>query len=195
MKNVFIGIICLLMLSFSTSNSDYKVASYLIEGNSKLGITGSTNVSTFNCDLAFSNINSKVKALYQKEGNKIKFQDAHLKLANECFDCGSRMMNSDFLEMLKTKSYPNITLDLKEVIINPKNSNENIALLNISLAGCSKLYSIWLDVNQTNNINAMGCLKLNLSDFNLDPPKKMLGLVTVDDAIEINLDLKIKPIK
>jgi hypothetical protein len=36
---------------------------------------------------------------------------------------------------------------------------------------------------------------LNLSDFNLEPPKKMLGLVVVDDAIEINLDLKIKPIK
>jgi hypothetical protein len=195
MKNIFIGLICLLMLSFSTSTSGYKVASYLIEGNSKLGITGSTNVNEFNCNLLFSDINSKVKALYQKDSNKIKFQDANLSLANECFDCGSRMMNSDFLEMLKTERYPNIALDLKEIIINPKNPNENIALLNISLAGSSKLYSIWLNVNQSNKINASGCLKLNLSDFNLEPPKKMLGLVVVDDAIEINLDLKIKPIK
>jgi len=97
--------------------------------------------------------------------------------------------------MLKTQRYPNIALDLKEIIINPKNPNENIALLNISLAGRSKLYSIWLNVNQSDKINASGCLKLNLSDFNLEPPKKMLGLVVVDDAIEINLDLKIKPIK
>lgn len=179
----------------NSDNSDYKMASYLIEGNSKLGITGSTNLNTFNCDLVFSDINSKVDALYQKDGNKIKFQDAHLALSNSCFDCGSRIMNSDFLEMLKTKHYPNITLDLKEITINPKNSSENIALLNISLAGCSKLFSIWLDVNQLNSINAVGCLKLNLSDFNLEPPKKVLGLVVVDDAIEINLDLKIKPLK
>ncbi len=195
MKNVILSFICLLMLGFSTNNSGFKTAEFLIEGNSELGIAGSTNVNEFNCNLVFSDINSKVKALYQKDSNKIKFQDANLSLANECFDCGSRMMNSDFLEMLKTERYPNIALDLKEIIINPKNPNENIALLNISLAGCSKLYSIWLDVNQTNNINATGCLKLNLSDFNLEPPKKMLGLVVVDDAIEINLDLKIKPIK
>jgi hypothetical protein len=195
MKNVILSFICLLMLGFSTNNSGFKTAEFLIEGNSELGIAGSTNVNEFNCNLVFSDINSKVKALYQKDSNKIKFQDANLSLANECFDCGSRMMNSDFLEMLKTERYPNIALDLKEIIINPKNPNENIALLNISLAGSSKLYSIWLNVNQSNKINASGCLKLNLSDFNLEPPKKMLGLVVVDDAIEINLDLKIKPIK
>jgi hypothetical protein len=195
MKNVILNFICLLMLGFSTNNSGFKTAEFLIEGNSELGIAGSTNVNEFNCNLVFSDINSKVKALYQKDSNKIKFQDANLSLANECFDCGSRMMNSDFLEMLKTERYPNIALDLKEIIINPKNPNENIALLNISLAGSSKLYSIWLNVNQSNKINASGCLKLNLSDFNLEPPKKMLGLVVVDDAIEINLDLKIKPIK
>jgi len=195
MKNVILSFICLLMLGFSTNNSGFKTAEFLIEGNSELGIAGSTNVNEFNCNLLFSDINSKVKALYQKEGNKIKFQDASLHLANECFDCGSRMMNNDFLEMLKTQRYPNIALDLKEIIINPKNPNENIALLNISLAGRSKLYSIWLNVNQSDKINASGCLKLNLSDFNLEPPKKMLGLVVVDDAIEINLDLKIKPIK
>lgn len=195
MKNVILSFICLLMLGFSTNNSGFKTAEFLIEGNSELGIAGSTNVNEFNCNLIFGIINSKVNTLYQKDSNKIKFQVANLSLANECFDCGSRMMNNDFLEMLKTERYPNIALDLKEIIINPKNPNENIALLNISLAGRSKLYSIWLNVNQSDKINASGCLKLNLSDFNLVPPKKMLGLVVVDDAIEINLDLKIKPIK
>lgn len=195
MKKIVLGLLCVFMLSFTINKSDYKIASYLIEGNSKLGITGSTNVNSFNCNLVFSNINTQVKALYQKSGNKIKFQDANLKLANECFDCGSRMMNSDFLEMLNSKNYPNITLDLKEITINPKKSSENIALLNISLAGCSKLYSVWLNVNELDHINAIGCLKLKLSDFNLEPPKKVLGLVVVDDAIEIALDLKIKALK
>lgn len=195
MKNVLLGSMCLLMLGFTAYNSDYKVASYLIEGNSKLGITGSTNVSTFNCDLVFSDINSRVSALYQKEGNKIKFQDAQLKLANECFDCGSRMMNSDFLEMLDTKNHPYITLDLKEISINPNNPNEILALVNIKMAGKSKFYSIWLNVKDSNSLSAVGCLSLKLSDFKLEPPKKVLGLVVVEDAIEIALDLNIKSLK
>jgi polyisoprenoid-binding protein YceI len=195
MKNVLLGLLCVFMLSFTINNSDYKKASFLIEGNSKLVIIGSTNINSFNCDLVFSDIHSQVKALYQKSENKIKFQDAHLELSNSCFDCGSKLMNKDFLEMLDTEKHPNITLDLKEITLNPKNPNEVIALLNISLAGCSKLYSVWLNINELDHINAIGCLKLKLSDFNLEPPKKVLGLVVVDDAIEIALDLKIKALK
>ena len=164
----------------------------LIENSSKLGVVGSTNVNSFNCDLNFSDINSKVKAFYQKEGNKIKFQDAYLKLSNECFDCGSRLMNKDFLEMLNTKNHPYIILDLKEIAKNPKKPEEVIALVNINLAGRSKFYSIWLTTEENANLKASGCLSLKLSDFNLEPPKKVMGLVVVDDAIEINLDLNIK---
>ena len=166
MKNVLIVILCLIMFGFTTYKSDFKSALYLIEGNSKLGITGTTNVNTFSCDLVFSDINSKINTQYQKEGDKIKFQNAHIELSNSCFDCGSRMMNSDFLEMLNTKNYPYITLDLKEISINPKNKGEIIALVNISMAGRSKFYSIWLNVDDSKSLKVVGCLNLKLSDFN-----------------------------
>jgi hypothetical protein len=195
MKNILLAILCIFVLSFTNNNSGYKMGTYVIDGNSSLGIIGSTNVNTFNCDLVFRNINSEVKTLYQKVGNKIKFQDANLKLSNSCFDCGNRLMNRDFLDMLNTKKHPNITLDLKEITINPNKTNENIALLNISLAGCSRLYSVWLNVDQMNNINVEGCLDIKLSDFNLELPKKVLGLVFVEDDISIALDLKIKALK
>ena len=192
MKKVLLLLFCILMLAFTSNKSDFKMASCIIEDNSKLGIIGSTNVSTFSCDLNFDNVNSKVKTLYQKIGNKIKFQDAHLEFSNTCFDCGSNLMNKDFLEMLDTKNHPQITLDLKEITKNPINANEVIALVNISLAGHSKFYSIWLTTEHGNLLKASGCLNLKLSDFNLDPPKKVLGLVVVEDAIEIALDLNIK---
>ena len=195
MKKVLLAFLCVLMLAFTSYKSDYKMTSCIIEDNSKLGIIGSTNVSTFSCNLNFDNVNSKVKALYQKIGSKIKFQDAYLEFSNTCFDCGNKLMNKDFLEMLDTKNYPNITLDLKEITKNPKKANEVIALVNISLAGHSKFYSIWLNTEQGNMLKASGCLSLKLSDFNLEPPKKVLGLVVVEDAIEIALDLNIKTLE
>lgn len=192
MKKVLLFLFSCVLLSFNTSSSDFKIALCLIESNSKLGVVGSTNVNTFNCDLNFEDINSKIKAFYQKDGNKIKFQDAYLKLSNECFDCGSRLMNKDFLEMLDTKNHPYIILDLKEIAKNPKRPEEVIALVNISMAGHSNFYSIWLTTQQSNNLKASGCLSLKLSDFDLEPPKKVMGLVVVEDAIDINLDLNIK---
>ncbi|TJY36245.1 YceI family protein [Pontimicrobium aquaticum] len=191
MKNILIGFLGLLMLGFTTHSSDYKIASYLIQGNSKLGIKGTTNVSRFNCDLAFSDINTKVKTFYKREGNKIKFIDSQLELSNSCFDCGSKMINNDFLKMLDTKNHPNITLELKEITINPRETSEIIALTNINIAGVSRYYSIWLNVDKSKSLNATGCLSLKLSDFKLEPPKKVLGLVVVEDEIEIALDLNI----
>ena len=192
MKKVLLVLLYFSMLSFTASKSDYKTAICIIEDNSKLGIIGSTNVSTFNCDLNFSDVNSRVKAMYQKDGNKIKFQNAYIELSNACFDCGNKMMNKDFLEMLDTKNHPYIILDLKEIIKNPKKPNEVIALVNISIAGRSKFYTIWLTTEQGNMLKTSGCLSLKLSDFKLEPPKKALGLIVVEDAIEINLDLNIK---
>ncbi|WP_347925126.1 hypothetical protein [Pontimicrobium sp. SW4] len=195
MKNLLISFFCFLMLGFTTNNTDYKIASYIIQGNSKLGIKGTTNISQFSCDLAFSDINSEVKTFYKKEGDKIKFIDSRLELSNSCFDCGSKMINNDFLDMLDTKNHPYITLELKEIIINPKKDNEIIALTNINIAGTSRFYSIWLDVDNSKLLNATGCLNLKLSDFKLKPPKKVLGLVIVEDEIEIALDLNITALK
>ena len=134
MKNLFLIVCCIVLLGFSSNNPNNDLASYIIDDNSKLRIIGSTNISTFNCDLMFDNVSSKVDILYQKEKNKIMFKDAHLQMANSCFDCGSRLINKDFLEMLNTEKYPYITLNLKEITINQKNPEEVIALVNIEMA-------------------------------------------------------------
>jgi hypothetical protein len=195
MKKLLILILSFTMLSFISVNSEYKAASYIIENNSKISINGSTNVSTFDCILNFTDAKSSVTAIFQISGNKIKFEDAKLNLANSRFDCGNKSINKDFLEMLSTNNYPNIVLDLKEITKSPNNENEILALVNISLAGCSKFYSVRLNTAQGKSLKATGILKLKLSDFNLKPPKKVLGLIVVEDTLEINLDLNMKPLQ
>lgn len=195
MKKLLILILSFTLLGFISVSSEYKAASYIIENNSKISINGTTNVSTFDCILNFTNVKSNITAIYQISENKIKFHEAKLKLANSSFDCGNKSINKDFLEMLSTDNYPNIILDLKEITKNPNNKNEFLALVSISLAGCSKFYSVWLNSEWDNSLKAKGILKLKLSDFNLKPPKKILGLIVVEDTLEINLDLNIKPLQ
>ena len=65
--------------------------------------------------------------------------------------------------MLSTNNYPNIVLDLKEITKSPNNENEILALVNISLAGCSKFYSVRLNTAQGKSLKATGILKLKLS--------------------------------
>ena len=42
------------------------------------------------------------------------------------------------------------------------------------------------------NLMINGKLKLNIKDFSLEPPKKMLGLIVVSEIIEINFKLVLK---
>ena len=47
---------------------------------------------------------------------------------------------------------------------------------------------------KTKNIQAKGTLELKLSDFELEPPKKMLGMIKVDNEIKVNLAIRMSEI-
>ena len=53
----------------------------------------------------------------------------------------------------------------------------------------SKSYFIPVELKDDKIINVSGALNLNICDFNLEPPKKALGLIVVSDIIKINFDL------
>ncbi|RTL13723.1 MAG: YceI family protein [Flavobacteriaceae bacterium] len=66
---------------------------------------------------------------------------------------------------------------------------ENItAKLNVKIAGVEKEYLVPVIFN-TNTNNVKGQLKLNIKDFKLKSPKKLLGMVVVNDHVDINFNL------
>ena len=194
--NRFYSVILLVLLTgFSTRSDRAEDFSVKIINNSTLHIYGTTNVNTFNCVLNFENVNSIVQTSYTLRNNRLFFENTELKLDNSCFDCGNNMMNKDFLEMLDSDNHPYITFQLKEVVVNPKQKDEIYAFASITLAGKTKLYSIPLTLKKIESIKAVGCLSIKLTDFELEPPKKVLGLIVVNDEIDINFDLNVQALR
>ena len=62
------------------------------------------------------------------------------------------------------------------------------------MAGIAKSYQIPEELNQEDDLHIKGILNLDICDFNLEPPKKALGLIVVKNMIEINFDLLVKRI-
>jgi hypothetical protein len=58
----------------------------------------------------------------------------------------------------------------------------------VKIAGVEKEYLVPVTYNQTTN-NVKGHLKLNIKDFKLKSPKKLLGMVVVNENVEINFNL------
>ena len=112
------------------------------------------------------------------------------------FTCTNRYVYRDFLTLLKVEQYPYLEIDI------PHNSGikyfiDNSVLLkgiSITVAGVSRQYDINCKIHNVDNENQVlnGTALIKLTDLEICPPVKMLGLVKVKNEITINFELFIK---
>ncbi|GAA3585376.1 YceI family protein [Snuella lapsa] len=188
---VFIGTI-ITLLAFTNKNSFVGTTSVFITPESTLFVKGATNVSSFICYYDINQLVKPIPIIFEKEANKIVFTKTTLVLDNAHFDCGHKGMNNDFQKLLKSDAYPKIFLTLKEIKKHEVNNNLIQASLDLKIAGVTSAYTVPVKMDTSNDMSVKGVLNLKLSDFNLEPPKKFLGLIVVKDAIEINFQLQLK---
>lgn len=163
-----------------------------IAAESSLKISGTTNINTFTCDFNTKKMTGPISVHYVQTGSKYIFHKADLILDNQGFDCGNRGINKDFHSLLESKEYPHILLRLKEIETNATDPSHLNAKVDIEIAGRTNSYKIPIKFELRENMCILGELKLNLDDFELKAPKKVLGLITVHEIITINFDLAIR---
>ena len=194
MKKLIVFLTILSTLAFTTTaivqNTNISVAP-----ESELLIKGTTNVNSFKCVFNIKEVDKAIPIYYKVTNDRIEFEKANLILDNNCFDCGNKGMNRDFMALLKSDEYPEIVLELKELkIVDNTTSNMN-AKVKLTLAGISKNYMVSLKAKDNEPMEVSGNLRLNITDFGLEAPKKALGLIVVSENIEIKFQLILKESK
>lgn len=191
MKKVLYIAPLFLLMAFGLKDRPVNNRVAYIAEESRLKISGTTNINTFTCN--FNNAEMKpISIQYTQAGSKYIFHKANLFLDNQSFDCGSRAINKDFHSLLQSDQYPNILLKLKEIELDANAPSYINAQVDIEIAGYTNSYKVPIKFEQKENMYIMGQLKLNLDDFRLKAPKKMMGLITVHETITINFDLVIR---
>ena len=178
-----IGIITVvILLSFGFSKNQTKVK---ITNKSEVSIKGKSNVNSFECKYDSDFIENDLQISITRNNNKILLEGAKLSIKSTGFDCAHKMITKDFKTILKADDYPHIVINVKEI----STTKENIAAkLNVTIAGIDKEYLVPVSYNQNTN-NVKGQLKLNIKDFKLKSPKKLLGMIVVNDKVDINFNL------
>ncbi|WP_139001970.1 YceI family protein [Hyunsoonleella aestuarii] len=189
--NRFVAYIMILLMFSFNDYSDIRETLVVITPSSKVEIKGKTNINKFNCYFDCSNIKNPIPISYQFNDTNMLFHNTKLILQNSCFDCRNNGMNKDFYNLLNSDIHPSIMMELVSVKKQDLNTNFN-ALVNIELSGVKKSYYIPVIIEKNESISINGSIKLNICDFNLDPPTKALGLIVVDEEIEIILQLEVK---
>lgn len=157
-----------------------------ISPKSEITINGKSNVNSFQCKYNSNYLEDEILVTTIKNNDtKITLSNAKIAIKSKGFDCKNKMITKDFKTILKADDYDNINIELKELDIN---NNCLMTKLNIEIAGKSKEYVIPMAFNEKNN-NVKGTLRLNIKDFNLKSPKKIFGLIEVNDNVDINFNL------
>jgi len=179
----------LLIYGFTYVNYTKKTAVSL-EPESKLVINGTTNINEFSCYFNISKLRNRIPVNYEVINNKMIFNETYLILKNDCFDCGNKNINKDFKELLKTNKYPQIYIHLNEIRNFNLNNLTSEVLVDMDIAGISKSYTLPVKIDHNeNNLFVKGKLIIDINDFNLEPPKKLLGLIKVQNTIEVDFKL------
>jgi hypothetical protein len=181
MKIIAFFIVVILNFGFVVKNKT-KVK---ITNQSEVIIKGKSNVNSFTCTYDKSFFDTEFSVDYFQRSSKTIFEGAKIKIRSNGFDCAHKMITRDFKSLLQTDTFDSILIDVKEVIKLGESYSTKVA---IQIAGVTKEYTVPIKFDEKQN-NVKANLTININDFNLKPPKKVLGMVKVNESVSINLDL------
>lgn len=157
--------------------------------SSSINITGKSNVRAFSCKTSTIYEHDTLDVRYMNEDNIYRFENVVIIIDLNGFDCGNPFLDKDFAKLLQKDKYPTLKIYLKQITLNETMAGINlpgIADFEIEIAGIIKHYDTKFNSYISNGTGLVeGELELSISDFNLTPPKKLLGLIKVSEEILI----------
>lgn len=175
--------------------------SYRIHPDSTIRLLGQTNLNQFSCSCLhqFGQLTLKVRFPYQGAHHS-HFRDSFLRIPIRQLDCGNPLINLNLQKSLNARQHPDIIIEFLEAMWNEPDEPweyegvvEVKACTRVSINGHSNDY--WLEITAKRNSPSEywlnGAKTIRMTDFGVEPPSAMMGLIKVDDEIGILLNLKI----
>lgn len=165
----------------------------VVHPTSSITIAGSTNVNKYQCVIG-KYTGSDTLLLTAERGKGAYFKKGLVKLEASRFDCEKNVITKDFAETIQATKYPYITINFTsferapefEESEEPFKGKLNITLGNVSVP-CEVRCRIVKDKN--NLIHLKGWHLFKFSDFKLEAPTKMMGLIKVEEMITVDFHL------
>ncbi len=185
-------LVLLLFILISFQPDKAVVKKWVIQSGCSLKVDGSTNINTFSCQISDygkpDTIIATSTAAQQVQLN------GNIKLDIQHFDCGNPIMTADLRKTLKSEKFPQLMIYFANLTKYPESKQNIKGTVVIVLAGVSKRFDVDYKVSSADNnfINFTGYRKINFSDFNLTPPRKLGGMIKTNNELSVVFNLRMK---
>ena len=177
--------------------SSSTMVSFEIDDRSILNLTGKTNVNSFDCEWRDRFSKASVLMTCTEGGNVMLFDKASILLRTTSLDCNNEIMNEHLRQTMKSDQYPFIAVSIETVKITGgslKNIGESAMLKAEALFTITNVRrKVILDVRahreSENQFRFTSTTLIKMTDYGIEPPTALLGLIKVRDTISLNFDL------
>ena len=172
---------------------------WVIEKNSSLYIEGKSNVTAFTCDVT-EYLRPDTVVFYKEDRYQPFFTiKGGLTININRLDCHQRYITSDMKKTLKADESSCLKIDLLSIAnFTSRSTGQNVVgSVAIQLAGVTRKMDIDFNVrsDEKGYLHLNGTRQVLFSDFGLTPPRKLAGLIKVEEAINVRFQLILRLIE
>lgn len=193
LQKIFTPLIALVFIAGTGFPQDINLT---LHQDSEMSIEGSSNVRSWGADV--KKIDSRFTLRNTDEVNVQNitpemFETLEITVPVENIDSGSKGLTGNIHKYLKKKDHPNITFILSDVI-NIEHGDDYVDITargTINAAG--KDHNLIMSVRadqEDSGIRISGTQKLLMTNFDIDPPKAMLGTIKADDEFSVHFNIR-----
>lgn len=188
----FLALLLLPVLTSTTPIEDR--GKWVIDYNSQLMIHGKTNVSSFTCFISCYNSTDTLNYELDTKTRNLTFDRNKMVIPVFNFNCGNTMITKDFRKTVNVDKYP--YLNIAFVSLDRKGVDDLASgNMEITLAGVTKTATVHFNLKPKGDfLQLTGRYGVSFSDFNLEAPERMMGLVKVKEDLLVEFNLLIRPI-
>jgi len=174
------------------------VEKWVIDNTSSLRIEGKTNVSAFKCDIG-EYLNHDTILFYKNHGDhEPVIARGGLTININRFNCHENHITADLKKALKADDNAYMKINLLTLgYIQQNTPNQTVkGQVEILLAGVTKKIEIDYTVlnHQGGFLHLIGNATVLFSDFKLIPPRKLAGLIKVEQEIKVQFKLMLRSV-
>lgn len=185
------------LLPLLAANGPVNLYSYIIQEESWVSLSGSSNVNTFEC---FSNSRNSKGALaitVNGDDNAISFSDALINLKVKSFDCNNPFLNKDLYKALGAEEAPYISIELidakptRQMEIGSTLAGTINTTIAVTINNKCRIMEVPIDWQRAgiSSFRFTGSKEISMSDFDITPPSPAFGLIKVHNQISINFSI------
>ena len=178
-------IICLLLSSITLCVTGQN--KYVINNKaSEMTINGTSSIHDWTS--VVQTIEGSVKI--DSEGSEIvSLNDLSIPMLVKSIKSGKNGMDKNTYKAMEETRYPNILFLLNSIETGPKDLTYKG---NLTISGVTKEVSGLVNYTQSgaSNFNFTGEINLNMTTYNIDPPKAMMGTIKTGDKVTIKYSLQ-----